>query len=374
VSYLWYWPSAGWDFDRWKRRQGWRAILSSQSRRPEPLRLLRKGSTLHEWEEKAPMWRAISSELLGTLHDKPPRRQRWQWLGDEFRGGEDRGYRLRRLRYQLTDDGEWGYAWLLQPLAGRPRARPALIALHETHPLGKHHPVGLAGTPGEFGTGWAIELVQRGYVVLAPDAVGFGERQAGLPSARYDSADAFFRVHPNGSVAAKMAFDTSRAVDLLETLEGVDPSRIGCVGHSHGGYGTLFAMLADRRIRCGVISCGLNLLRSDPTPQRWWRSTALIPRLGLYEQDISETPLDFHHWLALLAPRPVTVIAASHDAIFPRTAHLGRSLATVRDVYALYGARGQIRVKISPGPHEFPIGARRRAWRALDGAVGVDRP
>jgi len=82
----------------------------------------------------------------------------------------------------------------------------------------------------------------------------------------------------------------------------VDKDRIGIIGHSHGAYGTLFAMIGDERLKAGVISCGFTTLRTDPTPQRWWRMTALMPRLSYYQGAIEQTPIDFHLWLALVAP------------------------------------------------------------------------
>jgi dienelactone hydrolase len=334
------------------------------------LPLVSKGDSLRDWESRAAMWRSVSDDLLGTLRDRPPHaRQRWGFLGDELRVRGSAGYALRRLRYPLTADGEWGYAWLLRPRDARTGRRPAVIALHQTHPHGKHHPLGLERAPDEPASDWAVELCRRGYVVLAPDAVGFGERQAGHPNARYRSADEFFAAHPDGSVMAKMAYDTSRAVDVLEQLDGVDASRVGCVGHSHGAYGTLFAMLADPRIRAGVMSCGLNLLRRDSTPQRWWRSTALIPRLGFYERDVAQAPIDFHHWLALLAPRPVYVIVATRDEVFPNAGHLQRSLEGVRDVYRLHGRPAGLHVDVFDGPHEFRAAPRRRAWAVLRRAL-----
>lgn len=165
---------------------------------------------------------------------------------------------------------------------------------------------------------------------------------------------------------AKMAFDTSRAVDFLERMPEVDSARIGCIGHSHGGYGTLFAMLRDERIRAGVISCGVTPLRTDPTPERWWRRTALIPRLGLYESAMEGTPVDFHQWIALLAPRPVFLSAALNDAIFPNTESLRRLARRARSVYGVYGAVSCLRPWIFHGPHCFPREARTRAYRMLE--------
>jgi dienelactone hydrolase len=217
---------------------------------------------------------------------------------------------------------------------------------------------------------YAKELAERGFAVLAPDAIAFGERQAAHRNTKYRSADQFFAAQPHGSVMGKMAFDTSRAIDFLQQLpEAGGARRIGCVGHSHGAYGTLFAMVADPRIGAGVMSCGVSLLRDDPSPDRWWRRTSLIPRLGYYDGKIDATPIDFHIWLALVAPRPVMVIGGMQDTIFPNQAALPKRLAEVRKVYALHGKADALQEFVFDGPHRFHETGRERGYKLLETAL-----
>ncbi|GAA4978949.1 alpha/beta hydrolase family protein [Actinopolymorpha pittospori] len=371
MSYLWYWPDGGWDFAAWKAKHPWEPVRSEQSGVADPLPLVSESGSgsedLERWKRERLHWQRVSEELLGTVSDLPPSTMRWEYLGPEFVvSNTPAPYAMRRLRYTLTD-AEWGYAWLLTP-RGATEPRPSIIALHQTSPSGKAEVVGLEVRASGSYMQYAAELAERGFVVFAPDAIAFGERQAGHPNAHYRYAEEFFEAHPAGSVMAKMAFDVSRAVDLLETLPQVDPRRIGCIGHSHGAYGTLFAMLAEPRIRAGVLSCGLNLLRADPSPDRWWSRTALIPRLGYYEAAIEQTPLDFHHWLALVAPRPLMVVAGMQDLIFPNVGE-ARWLDQVRRVYGLYGAERSLRPWIFDGAHAFPAEARADAYRMFAEAL-----
>jgi dienelactone hydrolase len=364
MSFLWYWPAGGWDFDVWKRRQTWEPVSSPQSGQANPLPLVPPaGASREGWEASAKTWRGVSDQVLGMLGDKAPAKMRWQWLGETYL---TRHYELRRLRYTLTDD-EWGYAWLLTPLPQKQRfPGAAVIALHQTSVNGKAEPVGLDWVEDErAGVYYAREMAERGFTVLAPDAIAFGERQSGHRNSKYKSADEFFSTHPQGSVMGKMAFDTSRAVDLLQQLPETRARKIGCVGHSHGAYGTLFAMVADQRITAGVMSCGVSLLRDDPSPERWWRRTALIPRLGYYDGDMAKTPIDFHHWLALCAPRPLFVIGGTQDTIFPNQAALPKRLDAVREVYALYGAKDALESDVFDGPHSFRDPSRERAYAML---------
>ncbi|MGW0229950.1 alpha/beta hydrolase family protein [Actinopolymorpha singaporensis] len=372
MSYLWYWPDGGWDFAAWKARQTWESVVSEQSGSAEPLPLLAGRSPeerLAGWEQARAGWQSVSAEILGSVTDEPPATMSWEYLGDEFvvsPPAPGHPYAMRRLRYLLTRE-EWGYAWLLTPTDAI-EPRPAVIALHQTTASGKAEVVGLETTGNTSHVRYAAELAARGFVVLAPDAIAFGERQAGHANARYRSAEEFFAAHPDGSVMAKMSFDVSRAVDLLEVVPQVDGRRIGCIGHSHGAYGTVFAMLGEPRIAAGVASCGLNLLRRDPSPHRWWLQTALIPRLGLYAPAVQQTPLDFHHWLALVAPRPLMVVAGTRDAIFPDVGE-ARWLDQVREVYRAYGAEQSFVRWVFDGPHAFPPAARHHAYRMLTEAL-----
>ena len=291
---LWYWPEGGWDFDRWRLSHAWTPVRSDQSGNPRLSPLLTRQATLGDWLVRREEIHRGGQELIGTIPD-PPIPLHWESTEPQTEEGITRSL----LRYSLTDR-EDGYAWLLRP-QDHAHPLPAMVALHQTVPQGKDEPAGVEGDPE---LAYARELAGRGYSVLAPDAIGFGERRRDRPGSHFHSAEEFFDRYPDGSVMAKMAWDTRRAVDLLRSLPGVDRGRIGCIGHSHGGYGTLFALLADDRLRAGVISCGMTPFRSDPTPERWWRKTALLPRLGYYEHRIEETPLDFHHLLALAPPGP----------------------------------------------------------------------
>ena len=361
MSFLWYWPAGGWDFDVWKRRQTWEPVSSEQSGQGEPIALVSSGASRADWDESAKRWREVSDQILGTLTDQPPKQFRHEWLGETYRTAK---YEMRRLRYTLTDD-EWGYAWLLTPHEPITN-HAAVIAHHQTCVHGKAEPVGLDFVPDErAGVYYAREMAEKGFTVLAPDAIAFGERQAGHRNTKYHSADEFFSAHPHGSVMAKMAFDSARAVDLLEKLPEVRAKNIACVGHSHGAYGTLFAMVADPRITAGVMSCGVSLLRDDPSPDRWWRKTALIPRLGYYADDLTRSPIDFHHWLALCAPRSIFVIGGTQDTIFPNQAALPKRLEMVREVYALHDAKDALESDLFDGPHSFRDAARERAYEML---------
>src|SRR5579871_1382582 len=95
------------------------------------------------------------------------------------------GFRREHIKYQVSP-GDWGYAYLLVPNNLR-TAAPAIYAHHRhanNFKVGKSEIVGLAGDK-EHAIG--LELVKRGYIVFAPDAIGFEERRS--PESNGDSYD-----------------------------------------------------------------------------------------------------------------------------------------------------------------------------------------
>ncbi len=282
----------------------------------------------------------------------------------------------RKVVYQ-TEPDEWVPAYLLVPKNVRGRI-PAVVCPHQTTQEGKKEPAGLAGNP-QLHT--ALHLVNRGYVTFTYDALCFGERH-NPASGHYGDAIPFYRKRPRWSLMGKMVWDLSRGIDYLQTLEFVDPQRIGCIGHSHGGYTTLCAMAFDHRITVGVSNCGFDTFRFDGNTWRWSRATALLPRLGFYitspylnmdiyrgvpDSEVINTPFDMHQLLALIAPRPLLLSTSDEDFVFPNGGwSVRRSLARIEPVYRLFKAGDRLEAYFFSAGHSFPADASRRAYEWLD--------
>jgi dienelactone hydrolase len=364
----WLTKGGGWDFDRYRADFPWDAATATTSQTGNPALEPLRATSLPEWKAQAAELRRALDAILGPMPPgtAPPDAR---ILEEAPRNG----YHQLKVSYRADAEEEIP-AYLLLPHKRRRTQRPndpitqspAIICLHQTVPWGKCEPCGLE-PQGNPDLAYARELAQRGFVCLAPDAICFGERyHAGDPYAHYGDAVAFFGRHPAWSVMGKMAFDVARAADYLQSLPCVNPDAIGCIGHSHGAYGTLFAMLYEPRIRAGVQSCGFTALRSDPNPERWWRRTALMPRLGWFEEDIAQTPFDFHHLLALAAPRAQFLSCALADDIFPNTDNIGQIVEEARKVYALHGCPDALDAHVFEGSHRFPEDARRKAYDFLE--------
>ncbi|HWQ57230.1 MAG TPA: alpha/beta hydrolase family protein [Bryobacteraceae bacterium] len=354
-----------WDWERWKEITGATRpeMVSEQSGKGLLSDLLSQNGrpvrSFPEWEPRRAAIRRVLDAFLGKPpQSKPPLEPR------VLERTQVAGYTRTRLVFQ-TEPGEFVPAYLLVPdkLTGRV---PAVLCPHQTVQEGKLEPAGMAGNPRLH---MAHELATRGYVAFTYDALCFGERHDPA-TGHYGEAMAFYKSHPGWSVMGKMAWDLSRAIDYLETLNFVDPARIGSIGHSHGGYTSFVAAALDKRLACAVSSCGFDTFRYDGNPWRWSVATALLPRLGFYissphlsnksyggmpDSETVQIPFDMHEVLALIAPRPLFLASSDDDNIFPNSGWSARqALARLEPLYGLAGAREKIGGYFFRGGHGFP--------------------
>jgi len=354
----------GHDWNQWRQATTWQKpeLHTDQAGRRElmpPLgeSVTNRATSVNVWENRREQIASTIQQVLGAPTDMKVPKLEVRELGVE----DLDGYTRRHINIKSEAD-DWIPAYLLVPKKLSAQRVPAMICLHQTVAQGKEEPCGMKGDPE---LAFAVELVKRGYVCIAPDVIGFGERiaQAKQP---YDNSIAFYRKHPGWSFIGKMVWDVGRVVDYLESLPFVDPKRIGSIGHSHGAYGTLFATAFEPRISAAVASCGFTTFRTDPNPERWSHLTALIPQLGFYLPDVASIPFDWQHVLALAAPRKLFVWYTTKDSVFPNTENLNALLKDVQGVYRLYRNEGALACQSSDGPHKFPKEQREAAYRWLD--------
>jgi dienelactone hydrolase len=357
----WAWP--GFDWGTWREITSVTPpeIISPQAGVQELAPLLipdsENNADLVQWEKRRKGIIAVLSTLLG----EPTGIQRDKNPPQTGTPVQQAGY----TRTSVLIPGESGdpiTAYLLMPDTPLRTPTPVMIVLHQTQAPGKDEACGLTGDPE---MAFAVELVQRGYICVAPDVIGFGGRTPD-GAEPYHGAHDFYRRHPQWSFFGKMNWDLSRVVDYIESLDGADAGRIGVIGHSHGAYGALMGAAFEPRIGAVIASCGFTTLRMDPNPERWSHLTALLPRLGFYRDEISKAPFDWHEVLACIAPRPLFNWATLEDNIFPNTENLVEVYEQVRGVYALHDTAPHFEGRLVPGGHAFPKEAREEAYTWLD--------
>lgn len=163
------------------------------------------------------------------------------------------------IREKVVFDVERGLssvAWVCRPRAqGR---WPGVLCCHGAGP-GKDPLVGLINSEPclEYHKLVAVRLAQRGYVTIAPDRRGFGERAA-VPycplSDRYRAElEEFYRRTRHTSLLALDIWDGVRTLDVL--AEYADAKRIGCMGVYDGATVAAGVAAFDQRIKAVSLAC-----------------------------------------------------------------------------------------------------------------------
>lgn len=259
---------------------------------------------------------------------------------------------VRKLITYRSDPTDRVPAYLFIPKRRKGKS-PAVLCLHPTHrPLGKKV---VAGMGPKADRHYALHLVKRGYVTLAPDYVNMG-------GYKYDP----YR-HCYASATMKGIVNHIRAVDLLQSLPYVDGERIGVIGHSLGGHNAMFVAVFDQRIRCIVSNCGFcSFPRYYKGNLAGWSHNGYMPRIRtVYKLDPSKMPFDFTEVVAALAPRPFLASAPIHDHNFD-VQGVKDCIEAALPVYRLLGAEEKLRANYPNCGHDFPDDARKVAYGWLD--------
>lgn len=204
----------------------------------------------------------------------------------------------------------------------------------------------------------AANLALKGFVVLAFDPIGQGEREQTYDW-QLDAPAAGWSVNEHlqagaqciligQSVARYFIWDAKRALDYLLSRPEVDAARAGAAGCSGGGALTTFIGALDPRLKAVVPSSFVNsyrLLFAGPFTD----SEMGFPNFLFRGLDVADL-------IELSAPTPWLIQATEQDYFTPAGAKLVYEEA--RRWYSLYGAVDRLRFFVGPGPHGTPLESR----------------
>lgn len=249
-------------------------------------------ATLESWQSQRHVLRERWLEFLGPMPGQTP-------LDMRTIRSEQVDNVERRLVEYAGEPGLRVQGYLLLPSHRTPLPngaaasgrRPGILALHETTRATIDDIAGVSGHPSmQLG----LKLARRGFVVFCPRCFLWQDA-----TTLDDAVQAHRRRHPRTLGMAKMLFDASRGVDLLRSLEEVDPDRIGSIGHSLGAKEVLYLAAFDERVRASVASEGGLGFRSTNWDAPWYLGPAIRD---------PDFPLNHHQLLALAAPRPLLIV------------------------------------------------------------------
>ena len=262
--------------------------------------------------------------------------------------GEERlGKVLRRRLSFAVEPGDRVPAYLLLPLDVKHRVA-AVLCLHQTTSIGKGEPAGVGGLANLH---YALELAERGFVTLAPDYPNFGDYRCDPYKLGYASA------------TMKGIWNHMRAVDLLQSMDAVDPDRIGCIGHSLGGHNTLFLGAFDPRVKAMATSCGFTAFSNYQGGNlKGWSHAGYMPRMATeYGCTPRNMPFDFPDVIASLAPRALFVNAPKGDDNFD-VSGVADCLVVAAKAYERAGAADRLAAVFPDGGHDFGRPEREAAY------------
>ena len=220
-------------------------------------------------------------------------------------------------------------AYLLVP-HDRTEPGPAVLAIHG-HGPGKARICGvLTDEQHDEGAPYAHVLASNGYVVLAPDLRGFGERKDWMPDDKYHCDWDLVCATMAGVVPhQRNLWDLQRALDVLAAHPLVDPARMAAGGLSYGATCTLFLAAIDPRVRAAIVACYLSSWRAaHRIPWNMCGSQILPGQIGAIEHlDVA----------SLIAPRALLAENGTEDLIFPVDA-ARETVGALRKIYAQLGA------------------------------------
>jgi len=250
--------------------------------------------------------------------------------------------------------------YVLRPDDLRPdERRPVVLAPHGHGSAGKAAVVGRADAPALVRTiaqhnyAYGVQLVRAGYIVLCPDARGFGERREPVMMDDGDLLGSSCQVLNNmamplgQTVTGMWTWDLMRLIDYVITRDDCDATRIGCAGLSGGGAQTLWLAALDERVRCAVVSGYFYGVKDSLLRLSRNCSCNYVP--GLWQV------ADMGDIGALIAPRPLLIETGRYDG------HNGeRGVENVieqreitRQAYALLSAEDRLAHTVFEGEHRW---------------------
>jgi len=361
--------------------------LARMRKRPHSF-VNRGGLSAVQWQARA---RAVLMEAMSCPFDPVPLDVR-----EEDRRECD-GYFEERVSFASTSVHRVAGV-VLVPREGRPPF-PAVVALHDHggfYIFGKEKIVAQPSEcealrnfkrDGYEGRSWASELARRGYLVIAVDALGWGERNfyrqgvrdpVRLEDRSEESAqESGDRNEPNVKASAHMDLHTAwagiswggivnwddrRTVDYLLSRRDVDPARIACLGLSGGGFRSTYLFGSDPRMAAAGIVGWMTRLSDQLLHD-------MDCHVGMFNPLAVCRMMDHPDVAALGAPKPLFVQQCAQDILFPLSAMRG-AVEDLAAVYRAWNAETAFRAQFYDQPHCFNIQMQEEMFDWLDQVLG----
>ena len=313
-------------------------------------------------QAKVAQWRAgdvsgrrqyVRERMLRALGDMPQRTP----LNPRVTGViEHERYRIEKIIFE-SQPRFYVTANLYLPKTGR-APYPAIL-----FPLGHEEGAKAHGTWQQL----LVTFAQNGYVALAWDPVGQGERvqfydedfqnSKLIRSTTEHSMLGLQTLLVGDSLARYTIWDGMRALDYLLSRPEVDAKRIGLTGNSGGGTHTAYLAALDDRIHVAAPSCYLTS----------WRR--LLETIGPQDAEQNIPPwiadgLDHADFVHAFAPKPYLILSAIRD--FFSITGARETFQEAQRAYDLLGESSKISMTEADDGHGYTKPRRLAAYRWFD--------
>jgi dienelactone hydrolase len=191
---------------------------------------------------------------------------------------------------------------------------------------------------------------KQGYVVLAIDAIFWGER--GRKEGVLNEAQEILAVNLEQmgmTFSGVMFYDDLRSLEFLRTLPFVDTNRIGAAGWSMGGRRSWTLSAMTDKLKASACVCWMATTKSLMVPgnnevQGQNSHSMVIPGIANY--------LDIPDIASMACPKPTLFIAGDHDFIFP-VQGVQDAFDKMQKVWESQGAGDKFTGKFYPTNHLF---------------------
>ncbi|HET7214524.1 MAG TPA: acetylxylan esterase [Terriglobia bacterium] len=300
-------------------------------------RTLSNVQSLQQLEKLKPELRRELAYMVGL--DPTPARTP---LHVEITGTLERdGVRIEKVVYQSMP-GLYVTGNLYMPSQGR-KPFPVVLYLcgHLPDPYGAKVPYQRHG----------IWFAQHGYVCLVLDTLEFGE-VPGIHHGLYDQ-NMWQWLSLGYTPVGVEVWNAMRGLDYLETLPDVDMKRVALTGESGGGSITWYTAALDKRIAVAVPAISTWTAGTQVALHGVQENCDCIYFPNIYEQDFTVLG-------ALIAPRPLKMISARLDPMFPPAGY-NAVYEKLKPIYALYGAEDKVAAFDQEAHHGDNVPLRRES-------------
>jgi dienelactone hydrolase len=290
-------------------------------------------TTLDQWEQLKPKYRAELFEMLG-LSPLPPKSD----LHAQITGKIEReNIIVEKLHFQSLP-GLYVTGNLYLP---KERSGPLPTILYVCgHSLVKTNGVSYGNkTFYQHHGAW---FARNGYACLIIDTIEAGEIE-GEHHGTYNRGMWWWNSH-GYTPAGVEAWNCIRALDYLETRPDVDKTRFGVTGRSGGGAYSWWITALDDRIKVSAPVAGITDLQNHVIDGVVEGHCDCMFMVNTYRWDYPVVA-------ALAAPRPLLICNSDKDTIFPLDGVI-RTRNAVKKIYDLYHAPKNLGLLITEGPHQ----------------------